>query len=304
MKMIVLCALIVVTSALVMAGVLRRPTAVVAEHSAAQATAGGAPSPVGEPAAPAAAPRAPASAWRRPDPPPQLAGFYADQGRAQLGLITELETDPRLPAEVVRFLRAAIEDRTLEDVTRNNMANCLRIQADHDAGLAALFTRMTDDAAESPTWREYAVQHLAGAAAFAADPRAAIDALWRLAEHGAGSIPGTALLQLDLLEQQGATTLDDRYSALLARTAANESAGAAARMAALGLIGQRDAQAALGAVRKCAGSGDPSLRRVAIATLGLAGNQGDRPLITAAMSDRDPAVSAAAAVAIANIHER
>lgn len=219
-------------------------------------------------------------------------------------MVTDLEADPRLPPEIVRFIRAAVEDRSLEEVTRNNMANCLLIQADHDPELAALFMRMVDDMRESPTWREYASQYLAGTVAFAPD-RAAITAkMWQLAEHGDGPITGTALIQLDLIEQQGATKLEERYSALLIHTADDESKDIPTRMAALGLIGQRKDERALSSARKCATSTTPSLRRVAIATLGLAGSQGDRPLILAALGDKDPSVSLAASAAIKNVREK
>jgi hypothetical protein len=262
--------------------------------------------------APPAIPPAPAgpvpaaAASAAPVPPPSgLEEFSRWSEERRLDAVSRLQHDRSLPAATIAFLRAELRDRSHWLVTRNNIANALLNQDPPDPTLAETFGAMIDDAAESPEWREYAIQHLAVGAATAADPQAVIERLRALLRDGDRFYAGTVMVHLDLLEQRGLVHLGDDFTADLARHLRDPRSNIRTRIAALGLLGERHAIAELPMVRSyAAAGGPPSLQRTAIAALGLLGDEQDAAMIAARVADQDPAIAQAAAGALRRIEQR
>nr|MBA3938758.1 hypothetical protein [Planctomycetota bacterium] len=106
------------------------------------------------------------AARANPGEPGLFAGFaqwtVTQRQAATAGVMGQTALD----LDVLAFLSAELDDRHLDLVSRNNVANALIAQERSDPALAGRLLAMVDDAAESADWRDYALQHAARAAAF------------------------------------------------------------------------------------------------------------------------------------------
>ncbi len=214
--------------------------------------------------------------------PIELHDFYLKNPGQQLDDITNLQVNPDLSNAVVIFLNSAIRDKTLDEVTRNNMANALLGQRSPDPHLYLIFLKMIDDLGESYQWREYCVQHLARTAETSSDPKRVVEKLKTLMKDGEMGIPGTALLHLHRLEENGTIHLDASYTDNVIKLLNSPNADILVRISAIGVLAERGAKEALPTVRILARDKTPTLRRVALAALGLIGEQTDESILQAA----------------------
>jgi hypothetical protein len=232
----------------------------------------------------------------RPAPPAELATWFSMTESQRLDLVTELSHDPALKPEVVVFLRSVIQDRERGLVTRNNAANALVAQETKDSTLAALFKRMVEDASEDESWRDYSLQFLAISIDWSNDPEAMAATIWQMATNGPGSIPGTALLHLDYIDQRGVALFPSGYEEYLAKLLAHEGADLPSRMSVAGIAGQRGITELAPQLRDAAEhASQPALRRVALAALGQINDPADVVLVQLFTNDSDVPIAAAAA---------
>lgn len=239
------------------------------------------------------------TAWSdRPVPPPVLGDWYRWSESQRLEFVTNAQHDSHLPVELLAFFRLALRDRTLGLVTRNNLANCLVGQEARDPTLAAAFTTIVQDATEEVKWRDYALQFLATSLEWSDHPRELAAAIWDQAQHGPGTMSGTALLHLHYLDERGVSPLPVGYGERLGTCLSDPAVDLSTRMTAVGIVGQRhlrdQAQIIRGLVEQAS---EPALRRTALATLGAVGDPGDPgdvALVRRFTADPDPLIAAAA----------
>lgn len=219
--------------------------------------------------------------------------------------ISGIMGDPRLPADTIAFLQQVLRDRTLDPGTRNNIANALMAQDERPAGLAETFLRMVDDPQESITWRDYSVQRLVLTLAPDADATPVAQKLLSIVRSGPGSLPGTALIQLDLLISSGRVVAGPAYAEALTQVATTATAPLENRMTAVAKIGERGDPAQVAVVRGLlTPQVEPALARVAIATLGLIGTPQDRPVVAKYLTHSNQSVVMAAKAAIKRLDAR
>jgi HEAT repeats len=226
--------------------------------------------------------------------------FYTYSPERQLDFVTELESQYALPREVIIFLMAAVQNKKLNEVTRNNIANTLLNQNNREPSLCEIFIGMINDKLETNKWRDYAIQHLGVSINNGHLQESAFLKLLEIASSETGGLRGTAMRQLNMIEKSGAVKLEDDYTDLLVTMAEGESEDLSCRMTAISLIGERRERKALKIIRKLAINSDSSLRRTAIATLGKIGDAGDDVIIQDALKDVDPMVRLAAVGALKN----
>jgi len=217
---------------------------------------------------------------RKPmSPPPELKDFYQKTPEQRLDEVTDLQSNPALSKGVTDFLSEVIQDKHHDEVTRNNMANCLLGQANPDPYLHRIFLAMIDDPAESYQWREYCVQHLARTVPTSAEPQRVIKKLEELMDNGEKGIPGTALLHLYRLEEKGALRLDGAYVSRITALLSSSKADILTRITVIGVLAEREEKSALPLIRELARGNDSSLKRVALAALGSLGDLTDEILL-------------------------
>jgi len=231
----------------------------------------------------------------RPVPPAEMADWYEMTESKRLDLVTELQHNPDLKPEVVAFLRSVIQDRQRGIVTRNNAANALVGHSVRDPSLAAVFQRMVEDASEEEQWRDYALQFLAVSVDWSDNPQAMTSTIWKMATEGPGSIPGTALLHLNYIDQRGVAVLPPGYESYLGKMLAQDTADLPSRMTVAGIAGQRGMTELAPQLRKLAETApQPALRRTSLAALGQLADPADVPFVQRFIKDSDPLIAAAA----------
>lgn len=234
-----------------------------------------------------------------PSPPAVCPDFWSWTDEQQLGLVTDWQADPALPADIVSFIVHAVAVKKMWLTTRNNLANALCNQHDCAIDLTSLFQSMVLDRSESDPWREYALQHLAVSLGKNPAPNSGLAVLWGLAESGPQNLAGTALLQLNRLCESGITTLDDRYDALLIeRARGGQDIAEEVQTTAISLLGERKVLAALELIRVLTRHPSASVRRTAIASMGTIGSDTDLPMLRGFIDDSDANIVAAAISAI------
>jgi len=233
----------------------------------------------------------------KPLPPIALVGFWDWSAARRLEVVSLLQTEHELPKEILSFFRMAILDRDLDETIRNNLANALLVQDQHDPEIYNLFISMIMDRQEPYVWREYALQHLAVAAHFSSDRAACERVLRDQFERGELAIPGTAALHLHRLNQAGLVNLDTRFFERLRAVIADRHQDILTRMTAVGICRERQDVGARPTLREATKDPSPSMRRVAIAAMGVIGAPDDAKLLQAALHDPDPTVALAARAA-------
>jgi hypothetical protein len=241
-----------------------------------------------------------------PRPPEEFSGFWLWDEERRLELVTDWQADARLSDDIIRFVRQCIRVKELSPATRNNLANALLNQADSRADVADLFREMVLDEHESDHWREYALQHLAVSLTRSASTRNGVDLFWTIASDAKNALAGTALLQLNRLEESGVTRLDHRYDDLLVERARGDGGTLLdVRTTAIALMGERRVVSGVDLVRDLLRNPSASIRRVSAAALGSMGEVAtDGPLLRTLLGDVEPLVATAAGRALVAIYDR
>lgn len=291
------------------------PSVVPAAPAAATGAAGSA-----APAASAAVNAAPASApAARPlRVPPAFAGFETWSAERQLNAVTDIQRNPRLPPEVRDFLVDLAADPSRRSVLRNNAANALGIQDPPVAGWLGRLAEQAMDPAETATWRDYALQHLAdqlaaqGAGApaegdFIGSPDSGLDrrrylAVLTTVAASPQIVAGTALLHLDRLQRESGSGIDPaELTRLIVVALERDEVDIGAKVTAMGILGLRKDPRQAGIPRRFLADPRPDVRRAAVAALGHLGTAADIPAIAAVETGGDPLVEKAKQAAIARL---
>ena len=209
--------------------------------------------------------------------------------------------DPDL--DVIVFLRERLADRSLAPVTRNNIANVLIAHA-ADGALAARLEEMIKDSSESASWRDYALQHLARVARIANDPTATMRFIRGQVDHGSDSLPGTALLQVQSLEEAGLWKDREDLNVAVVTLAHSPRTMLANRMTAVAMIGSRNLSGEAAYLRQLIQSpNEPALVRTAIAALGQIGVSADVTLLQPYLGHADGSLVLAAKAAVERLQK-
>jgi len=235
-----------------------------------------------------------ASAARPDDPLVLFEGFDQLAPMEQRGFIASTQSNYDLPKGDAQFLVSLIGDKSLSETTRNNIANILVAQNRKDPKLYKTLLAMVDDEAESPLWRDYALQHLATTYSFASDPKTIESKLRSIVGASNGSIAGTALILLDDLESDGHIKVPELEQWAVEKLENSKSA-LPTRTSALALLGKRFSEKHVELVRQYAAQDKtPSLKRVAIAALGNIGQKEDLAIVQGNLKNPDKSVAMAA----------
>ncbi len=221
----------------------------------------------------------------------------------QLNRVTAAMENRTLPADLLAFFEKEIFNRQHWDVTRNNMANALVWQESPNPRLHELFAKMLADETESPVWRDYCLQFLSECMKSSSDPEAIKSLLARYAQ-GKDGLAGTAIVNIGLQEGAGRIKPDETFSQQLEAQLTDPEVVIPTKLSILGMIGKRHDVRLLPLVRSYATHTNDSLRRTAMATLGLIGTRDDLPLLQPGLTNRNRAVQMAAKGAMARIEAR
>lgn len=236
---------------------------------------------------------------------PRFDGWETWSTSRRTALVADLMGDPRLDADTIAFLKRQLEDRKLDPGTRNNVANALMGQERRPDGLAAVFLRMVDDPQETMTWREYAVQRLVATLSPDEDARPMAARLVHLVQHGDGPLPGSALIQLELLVLAGRGDAGPAYAQVLVALAKKPDAPLENRMTAVAKLGETGDRSQAAVVRALlTADAAPALIRVSVATLGLIGAPEDQQVVQRYLKHPNRAVVMAAKAAIKRLEAR
>ncbi len=234
--------------------------------------------------------------------PAGFGDFYTLREGEQVEMVNAAMSDPHLSKEVADFFVAALRDRRLGRLVRNNMAAALHNQADKRAFLHETFIASIDDADDIMDWRLYSIQHLAFTYPYTAEPQKVLQKLQDLAHDGEEPLATQAMLMLDDLEHSGQIQSAGIRKAV-ERRLRDPNADTAARLAALNLIGRRGLDRYIDEVRVAA-SESSQVQRAAIAALGRIGNQSDLSLLNQLAMSSDPSIADAAKSAQRNIRKQ
>lgn len=236
-----------------------------------------------------------------------LAGFSTWSEPKQYDATLAIMGRTDLDLDVLGWCESALRDRALSPRIRNNVANVLLLQEHPSPRLAHDLLIMADNVAESIIWRDYAVQHAARAIVFSDEPARVMDRLVALTASGdPTSLPGTALLQLKMIAENGAhQQVQEKIAAGVGQILANPSSSLESRLAAVAVIGECGLVGQAPMVRDLVKSGDnPSIRRVALACLGQIGTPADAALVQQFLDDRHPLVVRAAEGALKRLQSK
>ena len=233
-------------------------------------------------------------------------GFATWNTGQRLKAINAIMSSPELDLDVLAFLQEKLGDKKLVESIRNNIANALIFQDRHDSQLATRFLRMVDDTSESMTWRDYALQHASRAVLFSDQPQPVMDRLLALMDKGEGTLPGTAILQLNTLDRDGVLRdASKRIDLGILAMVGNERADVGNRMSAISAMGIRGMVDHVQMVRDLVRiTDDGSIKRVALATLGQIGSAPDVALIQRYVDDTNILVALAARGALTRVQEK
>lgn len=304
------------------------PQAVEPEAPPSEAARHG-PRPMAEPGAapPAAATAQPVQASATAPPPrdvripPEFAGFETWPFERQLDSVTDVQRNAHLSQALRDFLVELASDPTRRAVLRNNAANALGVQDPPVPGWLGRLADQALDPTESPTWRDYALQHLSdqlvprdggtpadgdfvGSPESGLDRRRYIAVLTTVAASGQ-TVAGTALLHLDRLSREHGVVIDQaRFHDLLLRVLEDASVDIGAKVTAFGILGMRKNPADADVPRRYLHDPRVDVRRAAVAALGSLGTIEDIAAIEAVEAGGDRSVEMAKAAACKRISMR
>lgn len=244
--------------------------------------------------------------------------FHEESQMTRLNRVTEvMNARQPMDPELYAFFKAELFNRDHWHVTRNNMANAL-VQArdandNHpDPDLHEVFIAMLEDESQDTVWRDYCLQFLSEILPTSSEPDRVKQVITKFSKN-ADSIAGTAMVHMALHGQEGNMELDDDFNKHLAEQLENPEMHRDTRLAILGVMGKRKDIDRLPLIRKYARQDDDaSLKRVAIAALGIIGadpettasiTDEDKAIIQTALRHQNSAVQMAAQTALARIND-
>lgn len=219
------------------------------------------------------------------------------------------------------FLVDLASDPSRRAVMRNNAANALGVQDPPVSGWLGKLADQALDPSETPTWRDYALQHLAdqlvprGDAGpprgdFIGSPDSGLDrqryiAVLTSVASSNKTVAGTALLHLDRISREHGVSIDRvEFRDLILRVLQGKDVDVGAKVTAFGILGMRGDVADAEIARQYLTDGDADVRRSAVAALGLLGTEADITGIEAVHVGGDPAVELAKKAACKRLGER
>lgn len=294
-----------------------------------------APAPVPPVASPVPAAQAPAAAAmpsvdaaaavvRQPHTlrvPPEFADFESWTSERQLNAVTDIQRNPHLSAAMREFLVDLASDSSRRAVLRNNAANALGIQDPPVPGWLGRLADQALDPAETPIWRDYALQHLSdqlvprggdapATGDFIGSPDSGLDRQRYLAVLTAVAsskltVAGTALLHLDRLSREHGVSIDQaQLHALVLRVLEDDAVDVGAKVTAFGILGMQKNPVDADIPRRFLRDPHADVRRAAVAALGHLGTSDDIPAIEAVDVGGDRSVEMAKAAACKRLAAR
>ena len=225
--------------------------------------------------------------------------FYAMSQMKRLNAVTAKMEDGDLPPATLAFFKAELFNRNHWDVTRNNMANALVWQDKPDPELHRLFIKMLEDQTEGAVWRDYCLQFLSECLPSSSAPEVIEATLREYSQKAETNMAGTATVHLAYQEGADRVQLGEGFSRQLARQLDSAEVTDATKLSILGVAGKRRDRRLLPLVRAYAEQdANASLKRTAIASLGLIGDTRDEPVIRAGLDHPNRAVQMAAKAAL------
>lgn len=252
--------------------------------------------------------------------PPEFRDFENWSSERQLTAVTDIQRNTHLSSAMRDFLVDLASDPSRRAVLRNNAANALGMQNPPVPGWLGKLADQALDPAETPMWRDYALQHLAdqlvprGEATWSRDdfigsPDSGLDrqryiAILTSVAASNKTIAGTALLHLDRLSREHGVSIDRvEFRALIHRVLEGSDVDVGAKVTALGIIGMRGDSADAAIARQYLQDDNADVRRSAVAALGLLGTDADIAAIEAVEVGGDPSVEMAKKAACKRLRE-
>lgn len=253
--------------------------------------------------------------------PPEFADFENWTPERQLNAVTDIQRNPHLSTVVRDFLVDLASDPSRRSVLRNNAANALGIQDPPVPGWLGTLADQALDAAETPIWRDYALQHLSdqlvprgGDAPVTGDfigrPDSGLDRKRYLTVLTAVAssklmVAGTALLHLDRLSRDHGVAIDQaQFHALVLRVLEDDDVDIGAKVTAFGILGMRKNPADADIPRRFLRDPRADVRRAAVAALGHLGTADDISAIEAVDVGGDRSVEMAKVAACKRLATR
>jgi hypothetical protein len=160
-----------------------------------------------------------------------------------------------------------------------------------DPDLPDLFWSMSEDRAEDPIWRDYALQQLAQTFDTAIEPQLIEQRLRNVALVSTDPRAGTASIQLVLLAGKGRIVLGAGITDNLRKLAIDAAAEPQQRMTALAILGETEPALALPMAREILSKSSPIvLKCAAIGVLGRSTEAADLERIRALTEDVEPLI--------------
>lgn len=230
--------------------------------------------------------------------------------RLQMGMEERRELDFSQVQTAFKLLREVDprDDSPLGHVRKNELMNALNRQSTLPGVIVDLYATIYRDPAQNEVIRDYAIQHV-----YEAYPKLtaaklkgdAISLLREAADESASSTAGTAILALARLAQSNASLAKDEIVTTAFDLASNPSANPSARISALQVIGQLDAQAAVPLLVQTVQNGESvPMQLSAIGALGLVGGRTEIELLNGIAGGGNTRLKPAALTALERIRER
>lgn len=253
--------------------------------------------------------------------PPEFTDFESWPPERQLNAVTDIQRNAHVSPAMRVFLIDLASDPSRRSVLRNNAANALGIQDPPVPGWLGALADQALDPAETPTWRDYALQHLAdqlvargeaepprgdfiGNSDSGLDRKRYIAVLTSVATSKL-TVAGTALLHLDRLGRGHSVSIDQvQLHTLILRVLQGNDVDVGAKVTAFGILGMRGDPADAAIPRQYLKHGDADVRRSAVAALGLLGTVEDIAAIEAVEVGGDPSVEMAKVAACKRLSKR
>lgn len=229
--------------------------------------------------------------------PSPAEGGHASTWPEAARLVERALAESHPTSTTVHVLRQSLTNRELAPFIRNNAANALLSATTPPADLHRTFVKIIHDPKEDLRWRQYSVQYLAFCYPTSEAPQTIQSELREIARSPEPMLATQAVVMLHYLDRDGHVAMRPDMDASLVGALVDENLDERTRMSALSLVGQRKTKEALPTVRQLAEE-ESSMQRVAIATLGLLGDQADIPLIRRHLKSPQPLVRIAAEKAL------
>jgi hypothetical protein len=232
------------------------------------------------------------------------AAFVTDEnGRevswAELG--ERWQGSPSLPESAAASCRRGSLYKGLSPEVRNNLANALVGQQPEDPNIHRLFISMLDDESEDPVWRVYCIQFLALCYPFSSNQAQVLQRLADLVDHEEPDFSGTAMLQIQRLQDDYAAQPPLQFWTDLRNAADREDP--VLQTTALSLLAAHPQRVGHDFWLSCLDR-EVNIQRFAIVALGQVGTQEDLARLRALCRGRDPRIGRAARAAVMTLEQR